>query len=110
MSNPPEPDQTAGPYSSFYPHPVAITGDAKSSGNVFSALPKVVAKIDDGNNITSKEMLIVSNGTDVSIVEYGTVSVGTEISQTWTASSASGTCTISCDSTGEMKGSFELIK
>jgi len=71
---------------------------------------KIVLTAVNGTDMTSKEILLVSNGSNVSLVEYGTVSVGTEVSQTWSATSSSGTCTVAVAFTGDIKGSFELIK
>lgn len=71
---------------------------------------KIVLTAANSTDMTSKEILLVSNGSSVSFVEYGTVTVGSEVSQTWSASSSSGTCTVAVAFTGDMKGSFELIK
>ena len=71
---------------------------------------KIVLTAANSTDMTSKEILLVSNGSSVSFVEYGTVTVGSEVSQTWSATSSSGTCTVAVAFTGDMKGSFELIK
>jgi hypothetical protein len=71
---------------------------------------KVNCSISSGNNATASEVLVVSNNSTCKLVEYGKISVGTEIGMTWAATSDGTTTTVTCNATGSLKGSVELIK
>ena len=70
---------------------------------------KVVCKIKSGDNVTAQELLIVSHNSTCTVVEYAKVSVGTEVDMTWAATSNGTTTTVTCDATGALKGSYDLV-
>ena len=71
---------------------------------------KIVASIEDASgNITACEVLVASDGSgNASIVQYGTVSTGDEVSMAWTIAESGTTTTVSCNATGTLKGHYDL--
>ena len=72
---------------------------------------KIVVKAKDGSgNVSASEVLVVTDGTTPSLVEYAVVHTDddNQVSMTWTASSSGGTCTVQCNATGTVTGSYEL--
>ena len=78
--------------------------------NVYSGV-KFSLQATDGTNVTCKEVLIASDMTNASVVEYATVNTGTEIDVDVSAATTSNTCTVSVSgstATG-CKGAYTLV-
>lgn len=97
----------------------AVTADG-SAQNMFTFAganfhsAKVNVRIGDGTDVTAKELLVVCDeaGANPAFVEYGTVSSGSELTNTWTVSASGGTVTVKCQGANgnTIKGSYELLK
>ena len=105
-------DEVALEYSARKDFSVATAGVATTVLTFLDAsyeTAKVVSKIKNGGNVTSQEALVVSSNGTCAIVEYAKVSIGTEVAMTWAATSDGTTTTVTCNATGDLKGSYDLI-
>jgi hypothetical protein len=73
---------------------------------------KITARISSGSGFTAKEVLVVTDGLDTSVVEYGTVFTGTELLMDWTAEISGGNLIIKCEGepSATLRGTFDAIK